>query len=101
MRSILVTGAAGFIGSHLCEALLAAGNQVTGIDNFDPFYDRKIKEQNLEKAKQHSNFSFIEGDAGNAAILESISHPIDIVVHLSAKPGVLPSIINPPAYIRA
>ena len=45
MNSILVTGAAGFIGSHLCEALLAAGFQVTGIDNFDPFYSRDLKEK--------------------------------------------------------
>ena len=44
----LVTGAAGFIGSHLCEALLARGDEVTGIDNFDPFYARNVKERNLE-----------------------------------------------------
>ena len=51
-RSWLVTGAAGFIGSHLSEALLANGYEVSGIDNFDPFYDRAIKEQNLEALKK-------------------------------------------------
>ena len=47
MSRLLVTGAAGFIGSHLCEALLAAGHEVVGIDNFDPFYPRAVKERNL------------------------------------------------------
>lgn len=95
-----MTGAAGFIGSHLCEALLNEGFTVTGIDNFDPFYDRSVKEKNLELSLSHSNFHFKEGDAGNSDLLNSIHHSIDIVVHLAAKPGVLPSIMNPSAYIR-
>jgi nucleoside-diphosphate-sugar epimerase len=100
MKSILVTGAAGFIGSHLCEALLKAGYSVTGIDNFDTFYSREIKESNLQIALKHPQFLFIEGDAGDEKILQTIRHKIDIVVHLAAKPGVLPSIKNPPAYIK-
>ncbi|MEO6347930.1 MAG: NAD-dependent epimerase/dehydratase family protein [Aquaticitalea sp.] len=99
-NSILVTGAAGFIGSHLCEALLKIGYTVIGIDNFDSFYDRKIKEQNLNCSLQHPDFTFIEGDAGDKNLLISISAKIDIVVHLAAKAGVLPSLNNPQAYIK-
>lgn len=100
MNSILVTGAAGFIGSHLCEALLAAGFQVTGVDNFDPFYDRSIKEKNLEVSKKHDGFLFLEGDAGDPELLDTIPYPIDIVVHLAAKAGVQPSLKDPQAYIK-
>lgn len=99
--SVLVTGAAGFIGSHLCEALLLDGYQVTGIDNFDPFYPRNFKEENLKKARSFPLFHFMDGDAGNQSLLGSIPHPIDMVVHLAAKPGVLPSIKDPAAYIQA
>jgi UDP-glucuronate 4-epimerase len=99
MKSILVTGAAGFIGSHLCEALLKAGEKVIGIDNFDPFYNPLIKQRNLQSLKGDPHFVFIEGDAGDTALLARISQPIDLVVHLAAKPGVLPSIKNPLAYI--
>lgn len=95
----MVTGAAGFIGSHLCEALLNKGYTVTGIDNFDPFYDRKIKEQNLSVSLQNKNFRFIEGDAGDSKVLDSL-HNIDIVVHLAAKAGIQPSLKNPQAYIQ-
>lgn len=100
-QSIVVTGAAGFIGSHLCEALLSAGHTVTGIDNFDLFYDRSVKEQNLSVSLQHPNFSFIEGDAGNKKILESISMMVDTVVHLAAKAGVQPSLNNAAGYIHS
>jgi len=100
MKSALVTGAAGFIGSHLSEALLAAGYKVTGVDNFDPFYGRDIKEKNLATASQHPNFKLLEGDAGDQSLLNQAGD-IDVVIHLAAKPGVLPSIKDPAAYIRA
>ena len=99
-NSILVTGAAGFIGSHLSEALLKAGYKVAGIDNFDSFYTRHLKEGNLNLLKKSENFVFIEGDAGNAEVLDAIPFEIDIVVHLAAKAGVLPSLKNPLGYIR-
>ena len=101
MTSVLVTGAAGFIGSHLCEALLERGYKVTGIDNFDSFYNERIKKENLRAALQQHNFLFLEGDAGDHQLLNSIPHQIDIVIHLAAKAGVLPSLKDPNAYIKA
>jgi UDP-glucuronate 4-epimerase len=101
MTSVLVTGAAGFIGSHLCEALLAKGYKVTGIDNFDSFYDDNIKKSNLQPSLQHENFFFSHGDAGDRQLLDGIPHKIDVVVHLAAKAGVLPSLKDPNAYIKS
>jgi len=100
-KTILITGAAGFIGSHLCEALLKEGYKVYGIDNFDSFYSREIKQRNLEQCLQSSNFTFIEGDAGDVSVLNSLSGKVEVVTHLAAKAGVLPSIKNPQAYIRS
>jgi UDP-glucuronate 4-epimerase len=97
---ILVTGAAGFIGSNLVEALLKTGIQVSGIDNFDRFYDRTIKESNVENAVKNSRYHFKEGDVRDAEFIDSNlkdSKP-DIVIHLAAKAGVRPSLINPQEY---
>ena len=83
---VLVTGAAGFIGSHLCEHLCARGDEVVGVDNFDPFYPRAIKEQNLAKLRGLPAFSFVEGDIRDAATLAGAfgtARP-DVVVHLAA-----------------
>lgn len=97
MSKILVTGAAGFIGSHLSESLLSAGHQVIGIDNFDPFYDRSTKERNLTNLLQHPEFTLIEGDIRNISELNISA--IDAVVHLAAKAGVLPSMEQPQEYV--
>ncbi len=99
-ESILVTGAAGFIGSHLCEALLDRGYNVIGIDNFDSFYDREIKENNLKISLASKQFNFIEGDVANRGLLDDVRSKIDVVVHLAAKAGVLPSLKQPQAYIH-
>jgi UDP-glucuronate 4-epimerase len=101
-QRILVTGAAGFIGSHLTERLLALGHQVIGVDNFDPFYPEALKRQNLAVALAHPAFQFIEGDCAEAADVERAFEPgVDAVVHLAAKAGVRPSIQDPLGYTRA
>lgn len=84
---VLVTGAAGFIGSHLADRLLADGVQVTGIDDFDPYYDRAIKERNVAAARQQAGFRFVEADI-NAVDLDDVMRGVDRVVHLAAKAGV-------------
>lgn len=99
MTSILVTGCAGFIGSHLTELLLSKGYRVIGIDNFDPFYDKKIKEKNLQKYLAHPNFIFQEINIQNFDQLIAIQDKIDVVIHLAAKAGVLPSIKQSDDYI--
>ncbi len=90
--NVLVTGAAGFIGSHICEYYLNRGNTVIGIDNFDNFYSREIKEENIDEIST-SNFIFYEVDIRNKSSLEKVfsENKIDIVIHLAAKAGVRPS----------
>jgi UDP-glucuronate 4-epimerase len=97
---VLITGVAGFIGSNLAEHMLLKGHTVVGLDNFDAFYDRKLKEGNLTKARQHKNFSFYEADISNPDDLNKIDFKGDLVIHLAAKAGVRPSIQNPSAYIQ-
>ena len=96
---ILVTGAAGFIGSHLCERLLAAGHDVVGVDNFDPFYDRSVKEQNLELARACRSFREVRGDIRDPSTYERLPDEIDTVIHLAARAGVRPSIEDPLLYM--
>ena len=99
MHSILVTGGAGFIGSHLVDALLARGSAVTILDNFDPFYPREIKDDNIAAARQHPACRIVEGDLRDLeALSRTLQGPFDVVVHLAAKAGVRPSIEDPIAY---
>lgn len=101
-QTIVVTGAAGFIGSHLVERLLERGDSVVGIDNFDPFYARPLKEQNLTAARAHDRFTFIEADCAEPdQMRRALDRPVDAIVHLAAKAGVRPSIEEPLAYTRA
>jgi UDP-glucuronate 4-epimerase len=100
MYKIIVTGCAGFIGSHLSEELLKKGHQVTGIDNFDPFYPRDIKQANMAGFINHKAFSFFENDLTNEETTDKIfSSGADIVIHLAGKAGVRPSIQAPQSYI--
>lgn len=98
MQTILVTGAAGFIGSHLCERLLASGRRVVGLDSFDAFYDPTIKRKNLSTCLSNANFKLVEGDIRDQATVESAMNGCEIVVHLAARAGVRPSIENPLIY---
>ena len=100
MVKILVTGIAGFIGSNLGEHLIKGDVKLIGIDNFDPFYDRQIKENNLSILNRSPNFIFFEGDICDVSFLNSIliNETPDLVIHLAAKAGVRPSILNPSEY---
>ncbi|MCP4121695.1 MAG: NAD-dependent epimerase/dehydratase family protein [Bacteroidetes bacterium] len=97
---ILITGAAGFIGSHLTESLLGLGHEVIGIDNFDPFYDKSIKLRNLSSFTDHSSFLFKESDIMDKEALAELPDDIDMVIHLAAKAGVRPSIESPDDYLK-
>ncbi|HEU4753145.1 MAG TPA: GDP-mannose 4,6-dehydratase [Armatimonadota bacterium] len=103
MATVLVTGAAGFIGSHVTERLLGRGDTVIGLDNFDPFYPRALKERNLQPALSHAQFRFVEGDLKDAGTLTALfaEHRPERIIHLAAKAGVRPSIQNPAAYVEA
>lgn len=102
MTTCLVTGAAGFIGSHLVERLLADGHRVVGVDNFDPFYPRAVKERNLAAVRGHPRFALWELDlrdgAALAAAVERDGARFDAIVHLAAKAGVRPSMADPVGY---
>jgi UDP-glucuronate 4-epimerase len=100
--AVLVTGAAGFIGSHLCEALVGAGRAVLGYDNFDPFYARDLKERNLRDLSGHDRFTLVEGDILDRDRLEAACRDRNVteVIHLAALAGVRPSIADPLRYQR-
>lgn len=100
---VLVTGAAGFIGSHVVDRLLGAGASVTGVDNFDPFYAASEKRRNLTTAHAHRGFRFHQADCTDLTALEhAISdRPITAIIHLAAKAGVRPSIEDPIGYAHA
>jgi UDP-glucuronate 4-epimerase len=98
--NLLVTGGAGFIGSHLVERLLAEDHRVICLDNFDDFYDPAVKRRNLTRALQQSKFHLVEGDLRDEGLLEKIfkEKEINLVVHLAARAGVRPSVQNPALY---
>ena len=100
MRKILVTGGAGFIGSHLCEVLVARGESVLNLDNFNDYYDQSVKRRNIEPLLSQSNYSVIEGDLLDVDSLRQVfsTEKIDVVVHLAARAGVRPSISQPILY---
>ncbi|HTS89442.1 MAG TPA: NAD-dependent epimerase/dehydratase family protein [Gemmatimonadales bacterium] len=101
MTRVLVTGAAGFIGSHVVERLLGRGDDVVALDNFDPFYPRPEKERNLRVARTFPRFSFHELDILAREELRALLTPETVVVHLAAKAGVRPSLRDPAGYLRA
>lgn len=104
-KTVLITGGAGFIGSHTCESLLNRGYNVVSVDNFNSYYSPEYKKENIECIQNAANsikssFKSYEGDIRDTVFLNKVfeeSHP-DIVVHLAACAGVRPSILNPVLY---
>ena len=98
--NVLVTGGAGFIGSHLVERLLKEGHRVICLDNFDDFYDPALKRRNLTHARKDSKFRLVEGDLRDEGILKRIleEEKVEMVAHIAARAGVRPSIEQPLLY---
>jgi UDP-glucuronate 4-epimerase len=95
---VVLTGAAGFIGSHVAEALVARGDEVVGLDNFDPFYPRALKEANLAALRSSPRFRLVEGDIRDRALVTGLLDAAAAVVHLAARAGVRPSLDDPALY---
>ena len=102
-RTVLVTGAAGFIGFHVTQRLLAVGHRVVGLDSLNNYYDPKLKEARLDILKREANFTFVKLDLANRTATRSLfaQHGFPVVVHLAAQAGVRYSLDNPHAYIDA
>jgi UDP-glucuronate 4-epimerase len=100
MNCVLVTGGAGFIGSHLCEHLLRTGRQVVIVDVLDDFYDPQLKRANLEVVKTAGDFEFYAVDIRDSSRLEEVFQKTrpDAVVHLAARAGVRASVLDPALY---
>ena len=100
-RRILVTGCAGFIGSHTTEQLLKRGDIVLGVDNLNNYYDSKLKSKNIDLLEKYPSFHFEEGDIRNRQLIEDIFKQSNIthIVHLASMAGVRNSIQNPNEYI--
>ena len=96
---VLVTGAAGFIGSRLCEVLLEEGHNVRGIDCFTTYYDRSIKERNLLTARAHANFQFFERNIATDELADVVDG-VTGVLHLAAMPGLVRSWVDVDGYCR-
>ena len=102
-NTILVTGAAGFIGFHVAQRLLSAGREVVGLDVVNNYYDPKLKEARLEILKRHSNFTFVKLDLADRAATKLLfaQRRFPLVIHLAAQAGVRYSLEHPHAYMDA
>ncbi|MEM9733415.1 MAG: NAD-dependent epimerase [Pseudomonadota bacterium] len=100
---ILVTGAAGFVGAHVCKALLAEGHTVVGLDNFNDYYDVQLKEDRVEALCTGDGFSMVNMDLADRPDMQSLfaEYTFDRVIHLGAQAGVRYSLENPHAYGQA
>ncbi len=103
MASVLVTGAAGFIGCEIALRLLAGGHEVVGLDNLSPYYDVRLKEARLRRLQAHPGFHFERVDLASAAEVVRVfaSSRFERVVHMAAQPGVRYSLENPSAYVQS
>ena len=99
-QSVLITGGAGFIGSHLVEAILDEGHRITVIDNFNDFYDPGIKRLNCQKHQKHENYRLINDDIRDPQAVDDCFEEgrFDEIIHLAAMAGVRPSLANPVLY---
>lgn len=102
-KKILVTGAAGFIGFHLCKSLLEKGVEVVGFDNINDYYDVNLKYSRIEILAPYERFSFVRGDIADKSAVDKLfcENKFDVVVNLAAQAGVRYSIDNPQAYIES
>src|SRR6187551_2708694 len=101
--SVLVTGAAGFIGSHVTRALLARGEVVVGVDNFSDYYDPVLKFARLKPLREDGAFTFLEADISDRVAMMALADGhggIDRIVHLAAQPGVRHSLVDPYVYVQ-
>ncbi|TSC88507.1 MAG: NAD-dependent epimerase/dehydratase [Microgenomates group bacterium Gr01-1014_7] len=100
MKQILITGGAGFIGSNLINKLIEDPNlRITCLDNFDPFYNSKVKKENIKPFLKNPNFNFIQADIRNFPKLKSkLTKKFDIIIHLAAKVGIGSSLVDPKIY---
>ncbi len=105
MKTILITGSSGFIGSNLAKRILSEDKNinVVGLDNMNDYYDVAIKEYRLNELSKYDNYTFIQGDLSDKKLIESLfeKYHFDIVVNLAAQAGVRYSITNPDAYIQS
>ena len=103
MNRYLVTGAAGFIGANVAQALLDADCDVVGVDSLNDYYDVDLKQYRLNQLLDHSGFSFVQGDMADSQIVDSLfaQQNFDCVIHLAAQAGVRYSLENPSAYIQS
>lgn len=105
-KNVLVTGAAGFIGFHLCQRLLDEGNNVVGIDNINAYYDVDLKLARLAILQKYGNFTFYKADIADLHAMEDLftkqrEVPFDVVINLAAQAGVRYSLKNPHSYIHS
>ncbi|BDG71221.1 NAD-dependent epimerase/dehydratase family protein [Roseomonas fluvialis] len=102
--TVLVTGAAGFVGMHVAQALLSRGERVVGVDNLTPYYDVRLKRARLARLESQAGFTFIEADVADRGVmlpLAATQSEVTRVVHLAAQPGVRHSLVDPFAYVEA
>lgn len=103
MTSVLVTGVAGFVGSHVARALLERGESVVGIDNFSDYYDPVLKFARLKPLRETAGFTFVEGDVSDRETMMGLADrqgDLDRIVHLAAQPGIRHSRIDPYIYVQ-